>query len=179
MGKIFDLNGNTLYEYEGELKGFFFKDKSLNLADFGDKDLSGAVFLRCYLRNASFRRANLREVQFVSCDLGGANIWEPEVFRTVFEDCYCIDTSFTCVNLKAVSFRECYFSGADFIACENHPKLPLACPSEGAFTGWKKVIDEKGHFSWTSGEWDWWDFVATCLGGLLIQSFVLLNMWWF
>lgn len=32
---------------------------------------------------------------------------------------------------------------------------------------------------WTSGEWDWWDFVATCLGGLLIQSFVLLHMWWF
>ena len=32
---------------------------------------------------------------------------------------------------------------------------------------------------WTGGEWDWWDFAATCLGGLLAQSFVLLNMWWF
>ena len=32
---------------------------------------------------------------------------------------------------------------------------------------------------WTGGEWDWWDFLATCLGGLLAQSFVLLNVWWF
>ena len=32
---------------------------------------------------------------------------------------------------------------------------------------------------WTGEEWDWWDFAATCLGGLLAQSFVLLNMWWF
>jgi hypothetical protein len=35
---------------------------------------------------------------------------------------------------------------------------------------------------WTSkdGEgWDWWDFVATILGGLVPQAFVLLHMWWF
>ena len=35
---------------------------------------------------------------------------------------------------------------------------------------------------WTdkNGEgWDWWDFAATCLGGLVPQIFVLLNMWWF
>ena len=32
---------------------------------------------------------------------------------------------------------------------------------------------------WTTGEWDWWDFGATCIGGLVPQIFVLLNMWWF
>lgn len=31
---------------------------------------------------------------------------------------------------------------------------------------------------WTSGVWEWWDFAATCLGGLLIQVFILLGMWW-
>ena len=33
--------------------------------------------------------------------------------------------------------------------------------------------------SWTGGEWDWWDFLATILGGCVPQIFVLLNLWWF
>jgi len=32
---------------------------------------------------------------------------------------------------------------------------------------------------WTTNKWEWWDFAATCFGGLLAQGFVLLNMWWF
>ena len=34
---------------------------------------------------------------------------------------------------------------------------------------------------WTSeeGKFDWWDFAAVCIGGLVPQIFVLLNMWWF
>ncbi len=32
---------------------------------------------------------------------------------------------------------------------------------------------------WTTDTWEWWDFAATCFGGLLIQGFVLLNLWWF
>lgn len=28
---------------------------------------------------------------------------------------------------------------------------------------------------WVTGTWEWWDLVATCLGGLLIQLFVLLG----
>ena len=32
---------------------------------------------------------------------------------------------------------------------------------------------------WTTNKWEWWDFAATCFGGLLAQLFVVLNMWWF
>jgi hypothetical protein len=32
---------------------------------------------------------------------------------------------------------------------------------------------------WTTQKWEWWDFAATCFGGLLAQLFVVLNMWWF
>jgi len=31
---------------------------------------------------------------------------------------------------------------------------------------------------WTTEKWEWWDFAATCFGGLLIQVFILLGMWW-
>ena len=33
--------------------------------------------------------------------------------------------------------------------------------------------------SWTGGKFDWLDFAATCIGGAVVQVFVLLNMWWF
>ena len=32
---------------------------------------------------------------------------------------------------------------------------------------------------WTTNEWDWKDFLATCIGGLVPQIFVLLHIWWF
>ena len=32
---------------------------------------------------------------------------------------------------------------------------------------------------WTTQKWEWWDFAATCFGGLLAQLFVVLNLWWF
>lgn len=28
---------------------------------------------------------------------------------------------------------------------------------------------------WTTKEWDWWDFAATCAGGLVIQLFVIFG----
>lgn len=30
----------------------------------------------------------------------------------------------------------------------------------------------------TTGEVDWLDLVATCLGGLLVQAFILLGIYW-
>lgn len=32
---------------------------------------------------------------------------------------------------------------------------------------------------WTGGKFDWWDVLATLLGALVPQIFVLLNLWWF
>ena len=39
------------------------------------------------------------------------------------------------------------------------------------FAGFAKEFFDK----WTIGTWEWWDFVATWIGGLLIQLFVLLS----
>ena len=32
---------------------------------------------------------------------------------------------------------------------------------------------------WTTNKCDWWDFAAACIGGLVPQLFVVLNLWWF
>ena len=52
------------------------------------------------------------------------------------------------------------------------------------FFGWKACIIpavvagllKEAFDKWTTGQWDWWDFVATVCGGLIIQLFVVLAL---
>lgn len=50
-----------------------------------------------------------------------------------------------------------------------------ACIVPAIFAGFIKEFFDL----WTTDKWDWWDFAATCFGGLVPQLFVLLNLWWF
>lgn len=51
------------------------------------------------------------------------------------------------------------------------PKWAEWCIVPVIFAGVFKEFFDK----WTTQEWDWWDFVATCAGGLIIQIFVILG----
>ena len=33
---------------------------------------------------------------------------------------------------------------------------------------------KEGMDKWTTGQWDWWDIIAGCIGGLVIELFVVL-----
>ena len=128
--------GSVLFEYEKEnntikdtliaavksgadLRGAYLRDADLSGADLSDADLSGADLrdadLRgAYLRGADLRDANLRDANLRDADLRDANL----------RDAY----------LRGADLRDAYLSGAKEI-----PYLSLACPSDGAFIGWKKV----------------------------------------
>ena len=52
--------------------------------------------------------------------------------------------------------------------------LPLhmkACIVPVVFAGFIKEFFD----SWTTDKWEWWDFGATCIGGLVIQLLVILS----
>ena len=42
-------------------------------------------------------------------------------------------------DLRGADLRFAYLNGADLYGEKNIPFIPLACPSDGAFIGWKKV----------------------------------------
>ena len=42
-------------------------------------------------------------------------------------------------NLKGANLKGANLEGANLKGAKNIPHVPLACPSEGAFVGWKKV----------------------------------------
>ena len=66
------------------------------------------------LRSADLRGAYLRDADLSGADLSGA-------------------------NLRGANLRGAYLRGADIRGAKNLPYLPFACPSDGAFIGWKKV----------------------------------------
>ena len=92
-----------------DLRGADLRDAYLRGADLRDADLRGAYLRGAYLRGADLRGADLRGADLRGADLGGAYL------------------------------RGAYLRGADLRGAKNIPFIPLACPSDGEFIGWKKV----------------------------------------
>ena len=96
----------------------------LSGADLRDADLRGADLSGANLRGANLYSADLRGASLSGADLRCANLYSA--------DLRCADLSGA--NLYSAYLYSAYLSGA-----KNIPFIPLACPSDGEFTGWKKV----------------------------------------
>ena len=103
------------------------EDANLAWAHLEDANLKGADLIGANLKGADIDRANL-----VGADLNGAYLYR--------------------ANLKGADLRNAILNGKDLVGAniyctnlngaKNIPYIPLACPSEGAFTAWKKVNNE-------------------------------------
>ena len=78
-----------------------------------------AVKNRAYLRDADLRGAYLRGADLCGADLCGANLRD--------------------ADLGGAYLRDANLGDADLRGAKDIPFIPLACPSDGAFIGWKKV----------------------------------------
>ena len=120
-----DLGG--AYLRGADLGGANLGDAYLGDADLGDADLGGADLRGADLRGANLGGAYLRYADLRGADLGGA-------------------------NLRGADLRGAYLRGADLgganlgdanlDGANNIPFIPLFCPSDGEFIGWKKVNDK-------------------------------------
>ena len=116
---IYTKAGNTIKATleEGLRQGFCFRG-----ADLTGADLRGACLDNANFVGADFHNADLRDATFYGANLRGACFWN--------------------TNLGGVKFNDANLYGADFQCAINVPNfLPLACPSDGAFVGWKKVSE--------------------------------------
>lgn len=123
-----DLNGLTIFAADfsyasfvmADLRGATLIDVNLRHCDFQDANLIGANLSRCdfqyaFFKDVDLRGADLRGADLSYCDFYGANL-----------DDVLINSSTT--------FYEANFSGA-----KNVPDIPMICPEEGSFIGWKKA----------------------------------------
>lgn len=81
--------------------------------------LIAAVKSGAYLRGAYLRDADLSGADIYGADLRGADL------RGAY--------------LSGANLRDANLRGADLRGAKEIPYVPLACPSDGAFIGWKKV----------------------------------------
>ena len=136
------------------LRGADLGSANLEGAYLGSANLEGANLRGAYLRGAYLRGvylggANLRGADLGSADLGSANL------RGANLGCaYLEGANLGCAYLRGADLRGVYLGGADLRGADlggadlggadlrgakNIPYYPLACPSDGEFTGWKKV----------------------------------------
>ena len=83
------------------------------------RDVKGLASMRANLRGANLRYANLRYANLSRANLSRANLRDADLRNA---------------NLDGANLRD-----ADLRDAKNIPYIPLECPSEGSFIGWKKI----------------------------------------
>ena len=98
-------------------------------ADLSNANLSNAYLRYANLSNADLRYANLSNANLSNADLSNANLRYANLSNANLRYAYL-----RYANLSNADLSNAYLSNA-----KNIPFIPYACPSDGAFTAWKKV----------------------------------------
>ena len=109
--QIKSVFGDVLFEYEKENNTI--KD-TVEEAVNRRISLNGASLNEANLNGANLNEANLNEANLNGANLNGA-------------------------NLNGANLNGANLNGANLNGADNVPYIPMACPSDGAFIGWKKI----------------------------------------
>ena len=127
--EIKNINGEIIFEADKDnikdtvedavKSGVNLSGVNLSGADLGGANLYNANLGGADLYGADLKVANLRGANLYGAELGGANLGGADLRGA---------------NLKGANLYNANLRGA-----KNVPFIPIACPSDGEFTGWKKV----------------------------------------
>lgn len=119
-------------------------------ADFTKEDLVDFDFSGMDLRYVIFAEANLRRAIFNEADLSHAVFREANLESVMAQHAICVHADFRRANMHNAYFAEAEFKGSDmsganvysayFGGAGNVPYIPMACPEEGAFIGYRKAL---------------------------------------
>lgn len=116
-------------------------------ADMRFTNLSGANLSDAILSGANLRDANMRNV-----NLNGANLWCTELWNVNLKDATLRGSNLRNTNLRGADLRRADMKGTDLRSAdmrgailstaENVPYIPMICPEEGDFIGYKKACNK-------------------------------------
>ena len=119
--QIKSIWGEILFEHEKESNTI--KD-TLEEAVKQGANLVRANLVRANLYGANLVRANLYGANLYGANLDGANLYGANLYGA---------------NLYGANLVRANLVRANLVRASNIPFIPYACPSDGAFIGWKKV----------------------------------------
>ena len=141
------------------LRGANLSDANLRGANLSDADIRGANLCGANLRGANLDGADIRDAYLTNANLGGAYLDGANLSGAYLYDAdircaylcganlsganfcnaYLGSANLRDANLRDADIRDANLSGAYLRGAKEIPFIPLACPSEGSFIGWKKV----------------------------------------
>lgn len=122
-----DLTGADLIDVD--LRDVNLRGANLRGVDLGVANLRGADLCGANLRGANLIDADLRAVNLRGADLRGANLIDADMRSADLSG----------ANLSSANLRDANLRGADLKGAENVPYIPMICPEEGSFIGYKKA----------------------------------------
>ena len=136
------INGKTLEKIlenhkhwlKEDVEGWENMRADLRYADLDGADLRGADLRYANLRDADLRYANLRYANLRYTDLRYADLDGADLRGA---DLRYADLRYA--DLRYADLRYADLDDADLRDAKNIPYIPLECPSDGAFIGWKKI----------------------------------------
>ena len=167
--EIKNIDGAVLFSHTAEnntikttVEEAVIKNVKLNRANLVNANLANANLRGANLRGANLRGANLKGVDLIGANLSDADLRETnfsmaDLYRANLDDADLADADLTDADLYRANLANANLSDADLhntnlerviidmaylVGAKNIPFIPLACPSEGAFIGWKK-LEEK------------------------------------
>ena len=136
------LNGASLNG--ASLNGASLNGASLYAANLDGASLDGASLDGANLDGASLDGANLNGANLYRASLNGASLYGASLYgaslnRANLDRASLDRASLNRANLNGASLNGASLNGASLYRATNIPYIPLACPSDGVFIGWKKV----------------------------------------
>ena len=113
-------------------------------ANLGGANLSGARLRHANLSDANLSRtnligANLSDADLRYANLGGANLTGANLSDADLRYANLSGARLRHANLSDANLGGANLSDANLSDAKNIPYIPLECPSEGSFIGWKKI----------------------------------------
>ena len=134
--EIKDVNGFVLFSHTAE-------DNTITLT------VEAAVSCGVSLANANLAGACLAVADLTGADLKGADLTGADISWADLADAVLIGAKLEDADIKGAFLEGADLNEADITGAninwaklngaKNIPYIPLSCPSEGAFIGWKKV----------------------------------------
>ena len=128
-----DLRGANLINADlrnANLRGANLRGADLLDADLINADLRGANLRNADLRGANLINANLRNANLRGADLRDANLQDADLRGANLQD----------EDLRDANLQDADLRGANLIGAKY--TIPLACPDEGSFIGWKVIFSD-------------------------------------
>ena len=127
-------------------------------ADLSYTNLCNADLSYTNLHNANLSGVDLRGANLLNANLSGANLRSADLYNVNLRDAYLHNANLSGVDLRGANLHNADLSEADLCGAnlcganlnranlsgaKNVPYIPMVCPEEGDFTGWKKAEGNK------------------------------------